>query len=194
MELRFIIDAETDGLYGPLLTVAILVTDQSGQEIASFYGGLPSNIASIKDVWVLENVLPVIGDYQPFETEEALFEEVWTWWDTYRQRAICFADVLFPVESNLFHKMVEYDRKKRTFQGPYPFIDISSLLYAKGIPPQVNRLELCPEFVGNLHNARDDVRLSAVLLNRLLNGEEDVLSRRTAFKQKSKRSAPLYRD
>ena len=35
MEYRFIVDAEVDGLYGPLLTMAVLVTKLDGTEVAS---------------------------------------------------------------------------------------------------------------------------------------------------------------
>ena len=36
MEYRFIVDAEVDGLYGPLLTMAVLVTKLDGTEVASY--------------------------------------------------------------------------------------------------------------------------------------------------------------
>ena len=89
MEYRFIVDAEVDGLYGPLLTMAVIVTKLDGTEVATFYGGVPRQIAETKEAWVLEHVIPYIGAYQAFDTEEELLEEVWQLWCTYRTSARC---------------------------------------------------------------------------------------------------------
>ena len=168
MEYRFIVDAEVDGLYGPLLTMAVLVTKLDGTEVASFYGGVPKQIVETKEAWVLEHVIPYIGAYQAFATEEELLEEVWQLWCTYRTSARCFADVPFPVESRVFHKMVEKDRQNRAFMAPFPIIDVASLLFARGFEPIGNRLDLVSHFEGRLHNALDDVRLSSRIIQRLL--------------------------
>lgn len=167
---RFIIDAEADGLYGALLTVAVVVTDCDGKEIDRFYGGLPQHIKAVKDPWVKEHVLSVLGDYQVFESEEALLQAVWQLWLTYHQTAICYADVPFPVETALFHKMVSQFSHNSMIESPFPMIDIASLLLANGLAPDTPRQDLvdCEQLEGALHNALFDVQLSNLLLNRFL--------------------------
>ncbi|HFI0468329.1 TPA: hypothetical protein ACGOYW_001750 [Streptococcus suis] len=171
---RFIIDAETDGLYGPLLTIAVLVTNSKGEVLESFYGGLPAHIAVASDPWVVDNVLPFISEYQAFDSEEALLEKVWSLWSDHREDSLCFADVPHPIESRIFSKMVTDHQEERYYQGPFPLIDIASILLGKGYSPLVDRESLVRDFQGHRHNALDDVRLSNHLLTYLFHEEADV--------------------
>lgn len=171
---RFIIDAETDGLYGSLLTIAVLVTDSKGKVLESFYGGLPTHIAVASDPWVVDNVLPFISEYQAFDSEEALLETVWSLWVAHREDSICFADVPHPIESRIFSKMVTSHPIERTFQGPFPLIDIASLLMGRGYSPLIDRESLASNFQGHRHNALDDVHLSNHLLTYLFGEDTDV--------------------
>lgn len=167
MSLRFILDAETDGLYGPFLTVALSVSDSHGTVLDEFYGGVSPSIARAKDPWVIENVIPILGNYEGFSSEEELLEEVWCYWEKYRNDAQCFIDVPFPVESRLLMKIVARDMAERAMLAPFPIIDLASLLYGKGYDPLVNRLSLISQHE-NQHNALSDVRIIREILEKIL--------------------------
>lgn len=170
MTYRFIIDAEVDGLYGPLLTLAVLIADQDGQVIEEFYAGLPKNLASVETEWVKTNVLPFVGNYHNVDSEEELLDQVWRLWASYGKSAICYADVPFPVETGIWHRIMARQEKSSEQEGPFPLIDLASILLAKGINPLTNRLDLARKsFV--LHNALDDVRLTNHLLTLFLGGD-----------------------
>lgn len=171
---RFIIDAETDGLYGDFLTVAVLVADKEGQVIEYFYGGIPSQISQASHPWVLEYVLPHLGEFEAFEDEHALFERVWTLWTKYRDQVRCYADVSHPIESRFFSQMVITDLPQRMMEGPFPLIDIASLLLAVGHDPLVDRQTLIKSWTQPLHNAFNDVCLSNLVLDYLKNKGLDV--------------------
>lgn len=166
MSNRFILDAETDGLYGNILTVAVAVTDYNGGVIELFYGGVQSAIESVRDPWVLENVVPRIRDYTPFDSEYDLLEAVWSLWEKYRDSATCYVDVPFPVESGLLTKVVSHDLDNRKFSAPFPLIDLASMLLAKGIDPDTSRSELADSNLEQ-HNALDDVLMTNSILTQL---------------------------
>lgn len=166
---RFIVDVETDGLYGNLLTLAVLVSDQSGHIIEEFYAGLSAALADVKEAWVREHVVAKAGNYQNFSSEQELLEIFWKLWLTYRGKgAICFVDVAVPVEAAIWRKVILQNPSERAFLAPFPIIDLASLLFAKGYDPLVSRKQLVPEFSGQLHNALDDVRLTNAVLSEIL--------------------------
>ncbi|TWS95561.1 hypothetical protein [Streptococcus sp. sy018] len=166
---RFIIDAETDGLYGQLLTLAVLISDTSGNVIEEFYAGLPHALDKVTNHWVKEHVLPYVNDYQAFDCKNDLLNAFWQLWLKYHnQETLCFVDVGIPVEASIWHQVIQLDVENRTFLAPFPIIDISSLLLAKGYNPLISRQELVPSFSGHLHNALDDVRLANAVLTKIL--------------------------
>ena len=48
----FFIDAETDGLYGQILSVAVIVTDEKCKEIERKYWGLDIKPKQLESQWV----------------------------------------------------------------------------------------------------------------------------------------------
>lgn len=171
---RFILDAETDGLYGALLTLAVLVTDEDGQVAETFYGGIPEAIAQVKDPWVIENVLPIIGDIETIASESLLLEKAWQMWERFGGEARCYVDVPHPIESRLLGQMVMAQPAERALKGPFPLIDLASLLLGAGLDPLVNRQRLVGEVEGPLHNALYDVYLSNKVLTYLKGKGLDV--------------------
>ena len=154
----FFIDAETDGLYGSFLTVAIIVTDRRCNEIERRYWGISEDSMVITDPWVKENVIGKFGDYEVCEDEYDLLEKVWTVWKKYRDKAYVVTDVMHPVESRLFTECARNDLENRKFEGPFPILDLSSILYAKGYNPIADYSDILEEYDKNIqHNAMDDV-------------------------------------
>lgn len=171
---RFIMDAETDGLYGKILTIAVLVAKNSGEVVEYFYGGIPNNITNVSNVWVKENVIPILGEYEVFEEETEILNKVWHLWEKYQEKARCFVDILYPVESHLLWRMVKLELNTREYLGPFPIIDIAGLLLAMGKDPNTDRQALLGETSGMLHNALFDVQLSNRLLSYMRERGMDV--------------------
>ncbi len=168
----FFIDAETDGLYGPLISVGVVVTDHLCREIERAYYGIDKEKLEVHDPWVKENVLPILGDYVNVSDEKELLAKVWELWDKYRENAYAVADVGYPVEMGLFSKAVKADPDDRKFKGPFPLLDISSILLTKGIDPLTDRKSLIKiTSEDKQHNALFDVEMSIELWKKYILGE-----------------------
>ena len=70
--------------------------------------------------------------------------------------------------------MVITDLPQRMMEGPFPLIDIASLLLAVGHDPLVDRQTLIKSWTQPLHNAFNDVCLSNLVLDYLKNKGLDV--------------------
>lgn len=158
-EYLFFVDAETDGLYGSFLSVAVIVTDCECRELERHYWGIAPQNLPVHNQWVIENVLPVMGEYEECWNEAELLENVWQIWEKYYDNAYAVADVCFPVETRLFETCIRQNLGERMYKGPFPFLDLSSLLYAKGENPLVEYEKLLGEEVGAKHNALTDVEM-----------------------------------
>ena len=154
----FFIDAETDGLNGSFISVAIIVTDMECKEIERLYCGISKEKLDVKDEWTIKNVLPILGQYEEVNNEEELLERVWQSWEKYSNCAYAIGDVIFPVEARLFQKCIMKNVSERGMQGPFPLLDLASLLYANKIDPLCDREKiLCNQNDNLQHNALYDV-------------------------------------
>lgn len=160
----FSVDAETDGLYGEPFAVGAVVLDEEGNEVARFAG--TADPGSVKDQWVRENVLPVLGPGVDFPTRLELREAFWEFWVSHREGALCVADVGTPVEAFLFRLCVG-DDPARAKDGPFPVHELATLLLAGGLNPLAERALLASrwgvEWAGRPHNPLDDARVAALL-------------------------------
>ena len=158
------IDAETDGLYGKIISVAAVVVDENGNEIKSYYHVVNYTLDDIESEWVKKNVYSILKtdsiDGCVMEKDEGGILQ--SFWEFYQENsdANIITDVTYPVEANLFIRMVNMDFNERMYKAPYPLMDLSSMLYAIGIDPLVTRTDLIEEKNFVQHNAMDDVRTS----------------------------------
>lgn len=156
-EKLLFIDAETDGLYGAILTAAMVAADKNGTEIERAYYGIAREHMVVTDPWVKEHVLPILGEYETCRDETELLEKVWAFWLRYQDDAYVIADVTYPVECRLFETCVRHNPAERIWKAPFPLMDLSSMLYAKGIEPLTDRSGLLGDNRnGTCHNALDD--------------------------------------
>lgn len=169
MSDRFFIDAETDGLYGRFLTTAALIVDETGREKDHLYVGIPFTAENLEDEWTRNHIPQVACQYQCMHSEEELLNCIWKFWLKYRGTCVCIADVNFPVECRLFEKCVEKDIAEREFLAPFPLMDLSSMLFAKGIDPLTARRQLTGEAFKKGHNALEDVRIASEIFDRFIN-------------------------
>lgn len=160
------IDAETDGLYGQVISVAAIVVDEEYIECEHFYAKQKISLSELQDEWVKEHVYPILGEAPEYESEDALLE---AFWGFYVMHPDCFVivDVPYPVEASLFRKCVEKDEKERRALAPFPLMDLSSMLYAKGIAPLEDREKLLGG-KAQRHNALTDVRVCVELFKKYI--------------------------
>jgi len=162
------IDAETDGLYGSVLSVAMIVTDFNGNELEEVYYGIKKDKIHVTSEWVKENVLPRMGQYEECDNEQELLDKAWRFWLKYEHDAYMIGDVCFPVETGLLTKCVKQNVDEYMFKAPFPLLDISSMLLVKGYDPLAERKLLCDETETNEHNALFDARMSVTIWNKLI--------------------------
>ena len=160
----FFIDVETDGLYGDFISAAILVASADGRELERHYFGIAREVLKVKDPWVREHVLPVLGEYTPCQSQEELLEAVWQIWLRHRETAYAIGNVVFPVEARFFAACVARNPEERTFLAPYPLLDLSSVLYALGFDPLSDPL---PEPEPLTHNALYDITHDLAVLRKV---------------------------
>ncbi len=163
----FVIDCETNGLYGPFLTAAVVVTDHELNITGRYYYGASETITKAENPWVLEHVIPILGNYEDCRTESGLYEKVWNLWSDYRADHYAIADVNFPVENRFFTNCVEINRPAREQMAPFPLLDLSSFLFQRGIDPLAPRLELSGLQADNQHNALFDVEMTVAVMKKL---------------------------
>lgn len=163
----FVIDCETDGLYGPFLTAAVVVTDPELNITGRYYYGASETITKAENPWVLEHVIPILGDYEDCRTEEGLYQKVWNLWLECRADHYAVADVNSPVENRFFTNCVEINRPAREQVAPFPLLDLSSFLFQKGIDPLAPRLELSSMHSDSQHNALFDVDMTIAIMKKL---------------------------
>jgi hypothetical protein len=129
----FSFDGETNGLYGQAFIIAAVVGADDGSEIANFLGRCP--IKGPVNPWVEENVLPAVADIPVTCASYAdLLESFYPFYMTHKKDADVIAAIPYPVETTILRDMITAV-PSRDFDGPYPLIDIASVLKAKGHNP-----------------------------------------------------------
>ena len=163
------VDAETDGLYGGFLTVALIATDWKASEIERAYYGIKKENMVVKDAWVKENVLPKMGIYEECVDETELFAKVWDFWLKYQKEAYAICDVGYPVEMRLFEKCVLLNEEERKWEAPFPMLDLSSILIAKGYAPLIDKEKMLEDFMEEReHCALYDVESTMAVWRKLM--------------------------
>lgn len=166
------VDVESDGLYGSILTVALIATDWYGNEIERAYYGISKENMHVTQPWVMENVLPRLGEYEACESEEELLKKAWGFWMRYQTEAYAVCDVGYPVEMQFFQACVQRIEGADPMQAPFPLIDISSVLLAKGYDPLTERKNLVTGYNDSMeHNAMYDIEVTLAVWKKLMIGE-----------------------
>lgn len=161
----FSFDAETDGLYGEAFAIGAAVLDSAGTIIETFSG--VAGAEDVKSEWVLANSIPVLCDMPTFASRTALREAFWQFYMKWRSTSLILADVPYPVEAQLLRSCVEEDLDGRMYEGPYPLLDVASILYAKGENPLLDRLTFSG-WNGRVHHPLDDAIASCLCVLKVM--------------------------
>lgn len=165
----FSFDAETNGLWGQAFSIAVIVYDESGKEIARFIGRCP--IEGDVNPWVAENVLPEMTDIpESHGSYDELLADFAKFYLENKTDADIIVHMGVPVEATLLK-----DAHSRGYigdwDGPFPLIDLAGCLQQAGENPTS-----CDEYVtkyglevseGNSHNPLYDSEVAAVVYRHL---------------------------
>ena len=164
-----VFDVESIGLHGEGFAVGWVVIDRFGKRVnQGLYSCPPSRARGTEDdrQWVSDNIpgLPTTHD-----TPRTLRDGFWSAWEIAKSMgAQMVADCAWPVEARFLNDCVDDLPGFRKFDGPYPLLDLSSVLLARGLDPlgefQRTEHEL-PK-----HNPLADAKQSARILIEVLTG------------------------
>lgn len=153
----FGVDAETDGLLGPVWAIGAAIIDEKGNEIDHFCGQLDSKL--VKDPWVIRNVVPVVQLPQ-YRSLRELCDEFWTFWLKYRSVVVCVADTKHPVEIGLFRSLLLDDPARIKF-GPIPIHEVATARLLAQRSLNLDGIMVPGIEHATPHNPLDDARIAA---------------------------------
>jgi hypothetical protein len=128
----FSFDAETNGLWGQAFAISAAVYNE-GKMIAVFTGYLGPD--GVTDAWVKDNVLPNLkGLKQTHASYDEMLKDFSCFYMEHKKDKDVIAHMGVPVEAKIL-----LDMHQKGFigdwDGPYPFLDVASVLKAKGYDP-----------------------------------------------------------
>jgi hypothetical protein len=159
----FVFDVESIGLHGEGFAAGWTIINKEGKEVDYGCVAVDRRVAAGRHEdreWVDKNI-PEIEITHP--SKRLMRESFWRSWTEWKAKgAVMAADCPWPVEARFLAECVDDDRGRRGWDGPYPFIDIASVLLACGKDPLAtygrNESEL------PAHDPLADARQSARLL------------------------------
>lgn len=119
------------------------------------------------DEWVQAHCLPHLMGLPRVQSRRALPETFWQFYLKWKDRCLILADVVYPVDGSFLAACVRDDEAARRFAGPYPLIDVSSLMLAAGYDPLTDR-EAFTGLSGQAHDPLHDAAVCAMKVVRLL--------------------------
>lgn len=128
----FSFDAETNGLWGTAFAISAAVYED-GKLFDSFTAYLGPD--GVTDDWVQDNVLPKLdGLKQTHDSYEEMLADFSRFYMEHKKDADIIAHMGLPVEGKVL-----LDMHSKGFigdwDGPFPFLDVASVLKAKGFDP-----------------------------------------------------------
>lgn len=169
-----VFDVESVGLHGEGFSVGYIVINNGEEVEFGYFKTHPENVKGTNAdyKWIEQNVLPVMNSVSivslnsiafGFNDPKKVRSVFWERWMTWKNKgATLVADCLWPVEARFLIDCINDDPIARNWDGPYPFIDVSSIRLAKGFDPLGT--EERKEDEKPAHHPLADARQSARLL------------------------------
>jgi len=177
-DIFMVLDVESNGLYGQPFCIGAVMMNWGGRVMTKTQF-MRCEIDEVEDEWVLEHVIPRIKHinvtYDNLDELCTHFIEWYQFWSGDRKVPI-YVDAGFPVDyAFLYHVGKVANRDGINWESPYPVYDISSILAAKGVDPDINREEYASPMIGLASGRKRDpvwdAELSGLCLIRALNDE-----------------------
>ena len=161
------IDAESDGLWGPVFCIAVTIHSYYGRELEHHVFTYNNYTEDIKNEWVRENVLPAIelpGDTDYARSRLGMLSHFADFWLKHKDLSVMW-HMGHIVETGLFRELRELELIG-DFDAPYNPIEISSYLRWSGCKDdsvdtyaQLSRLDI----KGSTHDPLYDCRVAAAV-------------------------------
>jgi hypothetical protein len=171
-----VFDVEAIGLHGEGYAVGYVVI-MDGKEVEAEMFACEAGMATGFDtdrLWVYENV-PALepNTADPFIVREKFWRR-WREWST--KGAVLAAECAWPVEARFLAACVDVQPVGRRFSGPYPLVEISSVMMA-GLDPMrpYERLESEKPVHNPVADARQSARLLLAALEMVRRAEDAVV-------------------
>lgn len=169
-----VFDVESIGLHGEGFAVAYVVVNHSGQvleEACLSCDPWKSKGKIDNRNWVMEHIPYLnITNENPIHLR-SIFWKAWHKWKGLN--AFLVSDCGWPVEARFLCDAVDDSLQEREWDGPYPLLDLGSILFAKGMNPLESNTRL-PEELPE-HHPLMDARQSARLLLDALFGVKQLM-------------------
>lgn len=172
----FVFDVESVGLHGHAFAVAGGVfaangAEQYGFQFAVDLGSMEGTTDDLR--WVEENV-PMLEPTH--RTPKKMRDAFWEEWERAKKNypgIVAAADCGWPVEARFLCACIDDDPEVRRWSGPYPFLEISSVLLAAGMDPLANYDRL-PSETPKHHPYADAVQSARLLSEALAKLESEA--------------------
>lgn len=177
MQDKFMVfDVESIGLHGEGFAVGWVVVNRGGARLAEglFVCDPDQCAGQPKDrEWVRAHVPAMeLTHKSPADVHSAFWAEWLRWTD---QGAVLVADCAWPVEANFLSACVRSEPGERAWTGPYPLLDLASVIWVKGGDPLAVSDRLADELPA--HHPLMDARQSARQLLDWLSGRQPGFTR-----------------
>jgi hypothetical protein len=138
----FSLDVETDDLYGETFAFGVSIWDLKTKQIVSYLGGF-AELEEVASPWCRGNIIPLISkkhrdEFVKFQTRKEMRDAFWRFYMQYREKAIILADFQH-LENAFFRQCVREDLKEREWLGPYPMMDLGTMLAVANLDPDIDR-------------------------------------------------------
>jgi hypothetical protein len=128
----FSFDGETNGLWGDAFAISAAVYED-GKLVTDFTAYLGAN--GVTDDWVKDNVLPKLSDLEVTHSSyDDMLADFARFYMEHKGDADIIAHMGVPVEAKVLIDMHQKDLIG-DWDGPFPFLDVASVLKAKGFDP-----------------------------------------------------------
>jgi hypothetical protein len=160
-------DLEANNLHGTPFAIGALVIDGQGKIHDSFTARCP--VKGDIDPWVKANVIPAIKDMpETHENYEDMREAFWRWYLLAEQVSdYVLVSNGYPVEYRFLIDCQEASLDERYWQHPFPILDLTSILVAKGQESNTHRSQIRKNVRKGAsfaqHNPFDDAKLAALM-------------------------------
>ena len=158
------VDAESDGLWGNIFSVAGILYDDNGLELDRILLKIPTH--SITNEWVIQNVLPTLKRIDiTNDTYEDMLNQFANWYKNNKENSIVIYHMGHIVEAYLFREMHRLGYIG-DWDAPYTPIEVSEVLRQKGYDPDsvdkyISEKSITIEDYGTTHNPLYDCEATA---------------------------------
>lgn len=160
----FSLDVETDNLYGDIFAVGVTVWNIKTRKIVEIFGSY-AELDKVESQWCKDNIIPLLQDsskdFLKVRNRKLMRNMFWDKYIKWKDKSIILADFQYPCEANFFRKCVLDDLKEREWLGPYPIVDLGTMLLCAGLDPDLDRFVYTNSEILDKHNPIHDSIVSA---------------------------------